>query len=399
MIFSPEMSGRWILAWRLLSAATFLVVGLAALTSVPPHWAAAGRFWVLFGLLMLWYVLVARAGRERIIAAEPWSFGLFGLGPLIWAFMLPLHPATYAFAAVMFPTTYSHLSIRYSLPTGLVLTGIMYLAGNHWRVHVGIGDVLAALLVVASSTMLALFIHGIIRQSVERKRLIGELESTRASLAAAERTAGMLAERQRLAQQIHDTVAQGYVGIVTHLEAAEAVLGGGDAGVRKHVAEAKASARASLDEARRLVWDLRPDLLDGAPLPVVLARQLGEWTGKTGVAASQVVTGTARPLDANRETALLQAVREGLNNIRSHARASRVTVTLSYMDDEVALDIKDDGRGFSPDPAEARPRESGGFGLRALDERVRGLGGRLAVETAPGEGTLLTVSLPLEPAP
>ena len=179
---------------------------------------------------------------------------------------------------------------------------------------------------------------------------------------------------------------------MTHLEAAEALPGAPDPGRASHIAEAKAAARESLEEARRLVWDLRPDLRDGAPLPVVLERQLAEWSAKTGVRGEQVVTGSARELDPNRETAILQAAREALNNVKSHARASHVTVTLSYMEDEVALDVKDDGSGIASDRAPG----SGGFGLKALDERVRGLGGRLTLESQPGEGTTFTVSLPVE---
>jgi len=392
MIFSSTVHRRWALGWRLLSAAAFLVAGLAVFTSTPPHWGSAPRFWILYALMLAWYLAIDRAGRDRIIRAEPWSFGLFLLGPVVWGLMLPLHPAAYAFAAVLFPLTYSSLSIGYSVPTGIALTGIMYLTGHDWRVRLDIGDILGALLVTASSVMLALFIHSIIRQSIERKRLIDDLESTRASLAAAERQAGIQAERQRLAQQIHDTVAQGFVGIVTHLEAAEAAPGGRDPGLAGHVAAAKALARESLEESRRLVWDLRPDLRDGTPLPAVLERHLAEWSARSGVRGRQVVTGSARALDPNRETAILQAVREALNNVKSHAGAGQVTITLSYMDDEVALDVRDDGAGV----VSGRGPGTGGFGLKALEERVRGLGGRLALESQAGEGTTLTVSLPVD---
>jgi signal transduction histidine kinase len=392
MTTPSNMSRQWILGWRLLAGAAFVVVGFSVAFSAPEGWPDAAHFWALFGALVIWYVGIQSLGRARLVASLPWSYGFYLLGLVIWALILPLHPAAYAFAAFMFPVTYSLLSIRYSIPSGIALSGIMLLAGNGWRVRVGPGDILAILLAVASSVMLALFIHSIIRQSIERKRLIDELESTRASLAAAERQAGIQAERQRLAQQIHDTVAQGFVGIVTHLEAAEAAPGGADPGIAGHVAEAKALARESLEASRRLVWDLRPDLRDGAPLTVVLERQLAEWSARSGVRGRHVLTGTARELDPNRETAILQAAREALNNVKTHAGASHVTVTLSYMEDEVALDVRDDGAGIGS----GRPAGGGGFGLKALDERVRGLGGRLILESQPGEGTTLTVSLPVE---
>ena len=387
-----EMPARWTLGWRVLAAAAFVVVGLSVALSVPPGWPDAGKFWALFLAMAAWYVVIQRWGRAGVIAALPWSFGFFLVGVILWAVLLPIHPAAFAFAAFMFPATYATLSIGYSIPTGLALSAIMFLAGNNWRLDPGPGDLLAMLLAVASSVMLALFIHALIKQNVERKELIDELESTRASLAAAERAAGVEAERQRMAQQIHDTVAQGFVGIVTHLEAAEAVLADGSSGMSGHVREAKALAREILEESRRLVWDLRPDLRDGAPLPVVLARQLAAWSARSGIAAEQRVTGTARVLDANRETAVLQAALEALNNVKNHARASRVTMTLSYMDDEVALDVKDNGDGL----AGRQTPNTGGFGLKALEERVSGLGGRLTLESQPGEGTTLSLSLPAE---
>lgn len=391
-----DLGARWDLGWRILAAAAFLVLAVSVLQSTPPGWPSAGRFWMLFAGLLAWYVLVSAWGRNRIIAAEPWSFLVFFLGLVIWALMVPLHPAAYALSAVMFPATYSLQRERYAIPMGLALTAMLFLAGKGWRLDIGPGDALALLLIAASSAMLSLFISSIMKQSEERKRLIQELEAARASLAVVERKAGVFAERQRLAQQIHDSVAQGFVGIVTHLEAAEESLGGREPSAGRHIAEAKTGARESLDEARRLVWDLRPDLRDGAPLPEVLQRQLAEWSGKSGVAGIQVVTGTVRPLDPNRETALLQAAREALSNIRNHAKARRVTLTLSYMEDEVALDVHDDGTGLAGSGGPGAPGR-GGFGLKALEERVRALRGQLTLESASGKGTTLTVSLPLEP--
>jgi signal transduction histidine kinase len=389
-----DLTTRWNLGWRILAAAAFVVVAVSVWLSVPAGWPSAGRFWLLYAGLVAWYIGVSAWGRERIISAQPWSFLVFVLGLVLWAVILPLHPAGFALSAVMFPVTYSHQSVRYAIPLGLALTAMLFLTGSGWKLDLEAGELLGLLLIAASSAMLSLFIHSILTQSETRKRLIQELESARASLAVAERQAGVLAERQRLAQEIHDTVAQGFVGIVTHLEAAEAALGGGDGPVAQHIGKAKAGARESLEEARRLVWDLRPDLRDGSPLAQVLSRHLAEWSARNGVAGETVVTGTIRELDPNRETALLQTAREALNNVGNHARATRVTVTLSYMEDEVALDVHDNGSGVS-EPG-AAPR-GGGFGLKALQERITALRGQLVLESAPGSGTTLTVSLPLGP--
>lgn len=388
---------RWALGWRLLALLTLVVVGVAVASDAPPGWRNAPRFWALLAGFAAWYGSSIAIGRERLYRSLAFSLAFFLPAWIIWALLLNLHPATYALAAILFPFTYSMLPIRRGIMFALILSALMFLAGNDWRPHLTAGSLLGGVLAVASSLMLALFIDSIIRQSEERKRLILELEAARASLATAERQAGVMAERQRLAQEIHDTVAQGFVGIVTHLEAAEEALGGGNDSAGRYIAEAKAGARESLEEARKLVWDLRPDLLDGSPLPTVLRRHLAEWSAKSGIPGEPVVTGAVRELDPNRETALLQATREALDNVKRHARATRVTVTLSYMDDEVALDVHDNGAGLNGRDQPA-PRD-GGFGLKALDERVRTLRGTLSLESSPGEGTTLTVSLPLEPVP
>jgi signal transduction histidine kinase len=388
---------RWALGWRLLALLTLLVVGVTVARDAPADWRNATRFWALFAGFAAWYGVSVAVGRDRLYRSLTASLAYFTPAWVMWGLLLDLHPVSYALAAILFPFTYSMLPIRRAIGFALVLSGLMFMAGNDWRPRFTGGSLLGGVLGVASSLMLALFIDSIIRQSEERKRLIQELEAAKASLATAERQAGVMAERQRLAQEIHDTVAQGFVGIVTHLEAAEAELAGRDGPVARHIAEAKAGARESLEEARTLVWDLRPDLRNGSPLPTVLERHLSEWSAKSGITGTQVVTGTVRALDTNRETALLQAAREALNNVRAHAAATRVMVTLSYMGDEVALDIHDNGAGLGG--RDGAPPSGGGFGLKALDERVRTLGGQLALESSPGEGTTLTVSLPLGQAP
>jgi signal transduction histidine kinase len=123
-----------------------------------------------------------------------------------------------------------------------------------------------------------------------------------------------------------------------------------------------------------------------------LARQLSE---ETGIRADTVVTGTIRSLDAEQETALLRAAQESLANVRKHARAMRVTVTLSYMDDVTVLDIQDDGVGFRP-PAKSEAAPEGGVGLRAMRERVEEIGGTISVESGPGEGTTVVAHLPVD---
>jgi signal transduction histidine kinase len=172
------------------------------------------------------------------------------------------------------------------------------------------------------------------------------------------REAGILDERQRMAREIHDTLAQGLTGIVTQLQAAEHAADD-PAGWRRHFAAATRLARESLTEARRSVNALRPEPLETARLSDALTSVAGRWSTLHGVPVQVTTTGTVRPLPPDVEVALLRTAQEGLANVAKHAQAARVGLTLSYMDHQVALDVRDDGRGF--DPAEAN-----GFGLVAM---------------------------------
>jgi signal transduction histidine kinase len=227
--------------------------------------------------------------------------------------------------------------------------------------------------------------------ALENLRLVEEARK-------AGRQAGVLRERQRMAHEIHDTLAQGFTSIVMNLEAAEGDVPPSSTRAQHHLDQARLTARESLTEARRLVWALRPEPLENASLPEALGRLAQRWSEESGISAGVSTTGTPCPLPSEVEAALFRVAQESLNNARKHAEgASRVALTLSYMGETVALDVRDDGAGF--DPAREygkarRDRDSGGFGLKGMRERVEGVGGFLSVESAPGEGSTLTVELP-----
>ncbi len=209
------------------------------------------------------------------------------------------------------------------------------------------------------------------------------------------RQAGMLKERQRVAHEIHDTLAQGFTSIVMNLEAAEGAMLPGSRRAREHVEQARQTARESLTEARRLVWALRPESLEDASISEALGRLTERWSSESGVAVGFSVTGTQRPLPAGIEATLFRVAQEALANVRKHARASRVALTLSFMGPTVALDVRDDGIGFDAGRAVGeRGPYSGGFGLKGIRERVESLGGTFSVEGVPGEGTTLGIELP-----
>ncbi|GAB3138495.1 sensor histidine kinase [Microbispora hainanensis] len=207
------------------------------------------------------------------------------------------------------------------------------------------------------------------------------------------RAAGVLDERARMAREIHDTLAQGLTGIVTQLQAAEHAADD-PAAWRRHHAAATALARESLTEARRSVNELRPEPLETGRLADAVSEVAAKWSARHSVPAQVTVTGETRTMRPEAEVALLRVAQESLANAAKHAgTVTRVGITLSYMDRQVALDVRDDGGGF--DPA-AQAERDGGFGLVAMRQRVEALSGTLQIESEMGGGTGISACLPVE---
>ncbi|MET7480546.1 sensor histidine kinase [Streptomyces sp. NPDC005648] len=244
------------------------------------------------------------------------------------------------------------------------------------------------------------------QRSRERTATIAELERTNAALQQAldenaalhaqllvqAREAGVADERRRLAAEIHDTIAQGLTGIIAQLQV---VTNTPDReAAREHMGRAMELARHSLGEARRSVHNLAPVALENDGLPEALKKTVAEWGERTGVRAEFTVTGTAEQLHGEVAATLLRIVQEALSNAARHARATRVGVTLSFLGDEVILDIRDDGTGFAPLDLPARSH-TGGFGLDGMRARAERIAGSLTVESEPGHGTALSARVPL----
>lgn len=323
------------------------------------------RFIVILGVIVLWFVLVN--------LSPAYYFTLFGLFGLI----------------------FRQLPIRYGVVAVLILMGFFtyeQMADAGATVSLTDPTIWMFLFTALGAIVLGVWITAIIGQSMRRRQLIEQLEATRSELAAAERRAGILEERQRLAREIHDTLAQGFTSIVMHLEAAEQALPTDPGGVQKHIDKARQTARASLDQARRVVQDLRPDLLEQGSLPDAIDRAAARWRAETGLEVRTSVTGVPVPLPSDIEVTLLRAAQEALTNVRKHAQATEAQLTLSYMPDTVILDVQDNGVGL----AGAEPSQfTGGYGLQAMRERASLCGGTVALESDPGEGTTVVVTIPL----
>src|SRR4051794_3967574 len=224
---------------------------------------------------------------------------------------------------------------------------------------------------------------------------MAENAQLQAQLVASARDAGVRDERDRLAREIHDTLAQGLAGVVAQLQAA---LSGGEPDRERHLDTAAELARSTLVEARRSVQALRPEPLEAARLPDALAAVAARWSEVSGVPAAVTTTGTARQLHPEVEIALLRTGQEALANVGKHAAASRVGVTLSYMEDVVTLDVRDDGIGFDLAGLPGEVADGSGFGLTGMRQRVGRFAGRLEIESSPGEGTAVSATVPAIPA-
>jgi signal transduction histidine kinase len=202
-----------------------------------------------------------------------------------------------------------------------------------------------------------------------------------------EREAGRLTERQRLARDIHDTLAQHFTSIIMHLTAARLSE---PTNLQTHIQQAEQTAREGLDEARRIIWDKRPEQLEDASLVENIEGAAARWSVENSVNVDMAVTGQPQRLDPSVDFALLRISQEALHNIKKHAHAQNVNITLSYMPDALALDVADDGIGF--DAARLNKR---GFGLTSMRERAEELGGELTIESEPGKGTKIAVLIPI----
>lgn len=207
------------------------------------------------------------------------------------------------------------------------------------------------------------------------------------------REAGVLDERQRMARDIHDTVAQGLAGIIAQLHAADGT--DDEAQRRRHLDSAADLARESLAEARRTVQAIGPPTLDAAQLPEALAEVSAKWSRAHDVPVELVTTGDAKPMHPEVEVTLLRVTQEALTNAAKHSGAARVGITLSYMEDQLALDVRDDGVGF--EPAKAKAAKGSGYGIAAMRQRVGRIAGSLSVESEPGAGTVVSAIVPAVP--
>ncbi|GAB1817711.1 sensor histidine kinase [Herbidospora sp. RD11066] len=319
----------------------------------------------------IWFVLRPRAP----------GFAYLAGAAVIWLGLVAVD-ASFLVAGLAVLVPYCTDAVRVALAAAVGCAGGWLWQRYHTTGEITATEVTITVLIAITGVVAAGYVGTVARQSAERARLIQRLEAEREARAAAERQAGIAAERQRLARDIHDGLTQGFASVVMLLEAAQETLP-----ENRHLTRALRAARENVAESRRVVGALRPGPLEEGGLPEALRALASRLTEETEVEAGVVVTGAVRPLAADTQAELCRVAQEALANVRRHSRATRATLTLSYMEELVVLDVHDDGAGFDPE------RHFGGHGLSIMRERMERLGGTLLVESAPGKGTTVVAEV------
>ena len=338
-------------------------------TTLQPGWRERTSLLWLAGLTLLW-----------VLAMVVSPVSIYLLFPLFFLYLRVMDDVR-GVVAVLAATAASVLT---QAPTGLTMGGVM-------------GPAVSAAVVLA----IHYAFRTLVRISREREELIAQLIATRTQLAETERAAGVAQERQRLAHEIHDTVAQGLSSIQMLLHSAERDLQNLGlteqqlAGPNRFISLARTTARDNLGEARAMIAALQPASLSETSLQGALERMASGFAAAGELTIEVGVEGDGRQLPMRTEAALLRIAQGAVGNVAKHAGATRCRVTVTYEPDEVRLDVVDNGSGFDPSEVEQRPAGLGHIGLDAIRQRAAEQGGSLEVESSPGYGTAVSVAIPL----
>jgi signal transduction histidine kinase len=370
----------------LFVALLVLVVVRLLIERSPWMWAGVALAVLLAAVYMLGIAVARAPEASRRTVGVVWLIALTA----VWMLLLAIVPEA---AYLVFPLFFLYLHLLDGVwgPVAvLVATAIAIVAlGLHDEFTVG--GVVGPLVGAGVALLIGLGYQELAAEAAEREALLTELLATRDRLAASEREQGVLAERARLAREIHDTVAQSLSSIQMLLHAAERADAGRPGA--EHVRLARETAAASLADTRRFIRELSPPSLDEGLRAALLRLADREWTHDGLRVEVDVPDTTDLAMDV--QTALLRIVQGAVANVVQHARASVVRVAVEPMSaaSGVRLEIADDGIGFDPEAVAAEAASSDSFGLRAMRERVAQLGGGLQVRSAPGEGTSVVVSI------
>ena len=364
VLLHPRVGGHIVVACTALAVlvVTVLTVGRKVIRDADPIAGPVHARTVVFvaAVIGLWVV--------ALLAADPAVAAIPALYPLIFA-TLPLVAAlTLTFLVTLVPLVQAvarHGLDWPNLPTVAAVTLV--------------GAVIAPIIGTTIMTTL--------RQRRRLAETVAELAASRAEAGRLSRQAGVAAERERLAREIHDTLAQGFTSIVALAQAVQAESATDPATAARHVELIRETARDNLAEARTMVTRLTPAALQEGTLPAALRRQGERLAAETGIAVDVIVEDALPPLSMATEVVLLRSAQEAMTNVRRHSHAGELVVRLRSTPGGVRLSLSDNGVGLPPDHAD-------GFGLRGMRGRLDQVGGTLTLSTPDSGGVRVDVEVP-----
>lgn len=369
---------QWNVVWRLLLGAMFLTIAARVPLGSDEYGAMA-----VLAAIALCHLLVDRFPDNPVVRPQVYLAVLI-LG-IAWLSVVWNGSGALLFVALPHFWIYggsAAAAIALSCLGGAAgMLGALVRQG--WGAEFG-GTLTSVLISVTASALVGLWVRTVVAQSHERARLIGELERTQTQLAAAHQHQGAAEERERMARDIHDTLAQGFASIVVLAEAARGNLGTDPAKSEQQLHSIEKTARDNLTEARELVSSGRPAMTAGS-FAQTLRRTLDRFAEDTGLEVEADLGEV--DCDQPARIALLRCTQESLANVRKHAVASSVFVGLSQTGLGVELEITDDGTGFVLG-------SSRGFGLDGMRDRLAELGGELTITSSVGDGTRVLALVP-----
>lgn len=389
-----DFGSRYRVGWHVLVGAVAIPLAVAITAGVT---VASGQRLLALGTLAVivgWYALVAPRAMEN--RDERWGAAYFAALAVAFPLLLAVAPIGAALLFALCPQLFVMVARwRVRLPMLLILY-----AELAWAMFAQVGVSRYTLAMVGVSVLVPMivtilvgaYVTGIRKQNHERAELIEELTHTRAALERAGHDAGVHAERERLAAEIHDTLAQGFTSILMLAQATRATLFRDPTAADGQLDILENTARENLAEARSLIAALAPADLTGRSLADALNRLAARHTRDTGTRVEVSIVGERSGAPTGTDIALLRTAQEALANVSKHADATTVQIDLRHENDLMALAVTDDGQGF--DPATVR----GGYGLLGIRTRASSLGGTCTVRSAPAQGTTVLVELPLAPA-
>lgn len=373
---------------------TAIVAGLALADSESPwpHRLAAAALVILITVL---YLLVARPRQAGLRTDGPRAWIYVATASVLFAGAASMNSWAGVALFVLGPQLFLLLTFVPALVVLVALDIVSQITGA-WSGGSSQSQLSALVMsagVLAMSAYVGRRTVAMANESSARAGLIDELRSNQEVIARLSAERGAAAERERIARDVHDTLAQGFTSVVALGHAVQLELDRDPESARRHVQLMVTTAQENLEESRRLVAALTPTQLDAASLPQAVGRVAAAVGEEAGMTVVVEVSGEAHRLPPATEVVALRLCQEALNNVRKHSGATRTTVLLDYSPAALTIDVADDGRGFDPE------QRTGGFGLASMRARAEATGGTLSVRSAAGEGTRVVATLPLPGSP